>query len=554
LSELGEKMSKVLVIGLDGATWKALDPMIQRGILPNIEHLKENGSTGILQSTYPPITPVAWTSFMTGTNPGQHGIYGYGINNISSMDFEPVSRLAIKKNTLWKLLSEHNQKSVVINVPMTFPPEPINGYLITGMMTPSTEHNYTYPKSLRNELQSRNINYRIDTVINRNSEDFSDSPFIRQYFSNGAADFFADLYNLTEARYKAVEYLWEKQWDFFMSVFVSMDRIQHYLWDYISPDAHQNKQNEQITRKIYEYYEYLDSIVGKIVNKVDANTTICLISDHGFGKFLGDLYINKWLLNQALYAVKTKRFLKYLKQLVTTIRIDDYIKKGINKRTNKEVFSGLKTAFLNNIDWTKTKAYMGSANGININLKGREKYGVVEPGPEYERIRETIIDSLLQLKTPQDEYAIETVFKKEDIYTDDVFDAAPDLIVIPSDNAFYGIYKRADNVDSMFEKSLWKQGDHRMDGIVLFAGNNIKTNYEISDSNICDIMPTILCALGKPIPNYVDGKVLQEIFQKKPDYITYTKEYNNTQHLNFDSSTKDKELVKERLKSLGYID
>ena len=548
------RRNPIMVIGLDGGEWNIIRPLIERGVLPNLEKMILNGSYGKLKSSIPPITPTAWSSFLTGVNPGKHGIFSYQKRFYGERPYSvsPLNSLDMKKEPLWQTLSRHGKKVDFINVPMSFPPQKVNGNMITGMMTPSTASRFTYPDSLETKLSQRGIDYRIDLKINKDLNQIEDKSFQEHYFGDEATRFFDDLYDLTKIRYEAVSYLIkEHSWDFFMSVFVGMDRIQHFLWD--SLESGLSKGN-RISEKIFEYYHCLDEIIGNMIREVDDNTTVIIMSDHGFGRYKGDFLINRLLIDLGVFKVKENkhRAISTLKKITRNF--------GVSKKSLARVFGQDKMESLRmtmqHVDWQETRAFSLLAHGIHINLKEKEPLGCVKAGEEYERLREMLINTLYTIKDPMTgRLVIKKVYKKEEIYSGKELDIAPDLIILSSDEDHYGMYSTKYHKTDMFSENSWKTGDHRQDGILIVNGEGIKNNYKIDNSEIIDLFPTILSFMGLPIPEYVDGKVLTDLLQDPSIEVRYEKGVESRKEDgSYEYMEDEVAAVKERLKQLGYID
>jgi predicted AlkP superfamily phosphohydrolase/phosphomutase len=553
MNALSEK--KIVVIGLDGGEWNVIRPLIEKGLLPNLQKLISEGASGDLVSSIPPITPTAWSSFLTGVNPGKHSIFSYQKKHYGENSYfvKPFSCLDIKKEKLWHILSRHDKKVCFVNVPMSFPPQSVNGYMITGLMTPSNASNYTYPDSLRDELRQNEINYRIDIKINKEINQIENLSFREYYFlRDNATSFFDDIYDLTENRYKAVKYLMtHKPWDFFMTVFIGMDRIQHFLWEFIEKGP---ESEHEIAKKIRKYYSYLDELIGNIVSMAGEKATIVIMSDHGFGKYKGDFLVNKWLIDLGFFKAEEKKYktLSGLKRILGKI--------GINRAAMTKVLGEKKTQSIRmniqHVDWKNTKAFCVQAHGIHINLKGRETFGCVDRNVEYDEIRETLTKKLYALKDPvTGNPVIKKVYKKEEIYHGEEFEVAPDLVLLSSDSDHYGIYSTRYFSDSIFLENSWKTGDHRQNGIFIMKGPDIKNNYRVGDAKIIDLLPTILHIQGLPVPEYADGVVLKDIFINPIKDVDFENEKKSAGQKNtYDYKEDEVETVKDLLKQLGYID
>lgn len=546
--------NKIVVIGLDGGEWNVINPLIERGKLPNLKRLITEGSCGNLVSSTPPITPTAWSSFLTGVNPGKHGIFSYQkkLQKENSYFASPLNCLDIKQECLWHILGSHGKKACFINVPMSFPPQEINGYMITGLMTPVNAPHFTYPDSLKDELSGNGIDYRIDLNIGKEVNLLEDPSFIENYFlRDECTAFFNELCMITEQRHKAVKYLMaNKSWDFFMVVFIGMDRVQHYLWEYLESGL---KETNVIAEKIFDYYSYLDRLIGDIVSTAGEGSTVVIMSDHGFGRYKGDFLVNRWLIDQGLMNLnkQNQKIIPLLKKAAKKI--------GIKKDTLTRVMDKKKVDTLRmsvqQIDWKTSRAFSVLSHGVHINLKGRESLGCVERNSEYEELRALITKMLYEIRDPvTGGQVIKKVYKKEEIYSGSEVEQAPDLILLSSDIDHYGIYSSRFSNDSIFYKNIWKTGDHRQNGILVMKGRGIKSNFKVNNAEIIDVLPTILYLKDLPVPDHVDGKVLKEVFMDKSDDVRFEKRSGSQSDESYQYKEGEVETVKDQLRQLGYID
>ena len=340
-------MNNFAIIGLDCADPKLMFEEFWED-LPNIRKLAEGGSYGPLQSTIPPITVPAWMSMMTGKDPGTLGFYGFRNRKDYSYDsvFFANSRL-LKHEPVWDTLGKKGYKSIVLGVPLTYPPKPINGYLVTSFLTPSIESNYTYPKELKEEIKSWVGKYMLD-VENFRTED-------KQRILD-------EVYEMTEKRFEVAKHLvTEKEWNFFMMVEMGPDRLHHAFWAYHDPTHFKHDPTSPFRTAIKDYYIYLDKKIGELVQYFPEGTTVMLVSDHGIQKMEGGIAINDWLIEKGYLVLKEKP------------KAPTSISKAIANKM---------------IDWPKTTAWgMGGYYGrLFINVKGREPEGIV-PKEEYEDFR-----------------------------------------------------------------------------------------------------------------------------------------------------------------------
>lgn len=544
--------NRVLVIGLDGATPDLLFPWANEGKLPHLADLINNGVSGSLRSTIPPITAPAWTSFMTGKNPGKHGLFHFIARPRQNYDYTPVNAKDNHAQTLWSILSESNKKVGVMQVPMTFPPEKVNGFIISGLGTPGIDSNFTYPMELREKLLE-------DFKFKLHSTEI--------YMKNNEDTFLADLEETERKKEKIVRYLMkEYAWDFFMVVFMMTDIVQHFFWKYmdITHPAHNVKEPEKYKNAILNCYQLMDNIIGNILSDIDEDTTVIIMSDHGFGPLCKEIHLNYWLKSLGLqkydgtYSSKIELWL--LKRGLSVERISELAKKnglhGITKMLPKNIKKKVpKRDALSAINWQGTKAYSyGNLGFICINLRGREPEGIV-PQEEYEDIRNYIIKELQGLKDPESgKNIVETIFKREQLYIGPYVGDAPDLVV-----AMDMTYQEIATFSELFVNSVGsieardinrrRSGQHRINGTFIMKGKNIKQNSKVENAEIIDLAPTILYNMGIPVPSDMDGKVLKDTFN--PDYLNQ----NSIKYKEIPSgktSLESKEKIKKRLRGLRY--
>lgn len=551
--------TRVLVIGMDGATPELLFPWAKEGKLPNLNKIINNGTIGNLKSTYPPQSATAWTSFMTGKNPGKHGIFHFLKRNPESYEYLPVNAKDNRAKTIWSILSEHNKKVGVMNVPITYPPDKVNGFIITGLGTPSHESDFTYPIELKEKLLNQ-LNYKIQTTefYKKNNENF----------------FLEDVYNTEQKKTDIAIFLMKNyEWDFFIVVFMGADQIQHFFWKYRDKThpAHNSKEAEKYGSAILRYYQKLDEFVGNITKYLDNDTNVIIMSDHGGGPLHKELHLNYYLRELGLLSFKKTRKSKINYWL---------LKLGFSMENIYELASAIKLQRLSNIlpkkiignipkhdmlsliDWDRTKAYShGNMGLMYINLKGREPNGIVTP-EEYDELRDYIIKELYKLKDPETgKNIVDKVFKKEEIYNGECLEDAPDLFIVP-EMQYHEIASFSDvltkptgNIDEI-DFRLRRSGQHRLNGILLMEGKNIKKGITIKNAEIIDLAPTILYMIGIRIPSDMDGKVLKDAFDPlylESNPIQYEDILQYKTQLDYEWSKEDEEKVKERLRTLGYM-
>ena len=547
---------KVLLIGLDGATWDLLKPWMDESRLPTLHRLVGKGASGDLLSTVPPLTAAAWISLSTGKNPAKHGIFDFVFPRLSSYDVSVANIRMRDSRAIWNMVSDHGKKVAIVGVPMTYPPEEVNGLMISCFMTPDSESQYTYPVDLKQELSSKG--YEFPTRLSERNRSRNVRAFLREV----AAD--------TEARVRTVLYLLEnKPWDLFAFVFLSPDLLQHDLWHIMDPLHPQHRASEnRYLEDIARFYTRLDGYLGDIVSRVDDSTLVLVVSDHGFGRATHFFYVNNWLLSQGLLRPK-RNLLSQSKHLMFKLGITPmngfrllsllrlgWLRKSFRFGRNYDRVRRITFSF-DDIEWSKTKAFsVGNFGQIYLNVKERQPCGTVEPGEEYELLRQEIANKLLEYRDPTTgKTVIESVLKKEELFSGPYVEYAPDLIPF-SQGLEYVSFGTSDFGSNKISMPIFGlSGYHRMEGILVAAGADVKSNAIIQDASILDIAPTILYAMGLPIPSDMDGKVLFGAF--RTDFtannpVVFDDSQATQTHAPGTYTQAEEEQIRRRLKGMGY--
>ena len=551
--------TKVMVVGLDGVPLGLIRTWAEEGKLPTFRRLMEGGVVGQLRSTVPPTSGPSWSTFMTGKNPGKTGIYDFLYRREGTYHFPPVNASLRDGVSVWKLLSDQGRNVGVVNVPISYPVEEVNGYMISGWMTPYAAQDFSYPRDLWRELRDEIGYYTIYPT-----ETFAESR--RESFFKACDD-------LLDLRSRTVSYLMEKYpTDFFMAVLFDTDRVLHQLWHYLDPGHPWRRPGDGTDKsgEVVRYFQRVDEKVGQILDRADENTLVIVLSDHGMGPAHNFIVLNNWLLDVGLLQLKrdiprvVKRWLFDAGFTLRNVhRIADRI--GLAKHAEyKGLYSMdylMKLVFLSflDVDWSRSKAYSFGRHlgSIYLNVKGREPEGIVEPGREYEEVREEIMRLARDfVDSRTGEPLIGEIIKKEEVYSGPYLDRAPDLILRPRDerNIFFGLADFGSNatVDTVYRYS----GMHRDYGLLIMSGKGVKSGGSVEGAGIEDLAPTILYAMGCPIPGDMDGKVLGDVFTeefKAQVPLIHGEEASSRELEESGYSEEAEEEIKERLRGLGYL-
>jgi predicted AlkP superfamily phosphohydrolase/phosphomutase len=553
---------KVLVVGLDGATFDLIKPWVEAGYLPTLRRLMAEGAHGSLRSTVPPMTGPAWTSFATGVNPGKHRLYDWIARDAGSYTFSPVTALDCAAPTIYTLLSQAGRRVCALNVPMTYPPTPVNGLLVSGLPAPSTKGTVTYPAGLLNEIVSAVGDY---VLYPDPGQAYSDS---------GVASFLERLYYTTDVRLRTLDYLRSREpWDFAMVVFNGTDTISHALWKYMdrSHPLHDPHQALRFGNAIRDYYAYLDGKLGEIVDTLPDDTTLLVMSDHGFGPFHKFIHVNNWLLQEGFMAVQPGLRAGLKQRLFRSgfspMNVYDTLMRLGLGALKREVVRGqgqglLKTLFLSfeDIDWSRTQAYsLGNVGQIYLNVAGREPQGCVPPGADYWRVREQIIARLQTLRDPETgETVVESIYRREELYHGEHLDKAPDIVFLPRRLEYFGFGEYEFGSHQIIEPMRRGiSGTHRMNGVFLAYGAAIRPGSMTENASLYDLAPTILALMGEDVPEQMDGRVLSEVLApagvptRRARPVEAAGRHDGTPAGTL--SAEERKVLADRLRSLGYV-
>jgi len=512
---MGWWMGRVLLFGLDGATYKLITPLIENGSLPNIGRFLEEGVSGRILSTLPPLSAPAWTSMVTGRNPGRHGVYDFMTAYTTERGVEVAinDSRSVRGKALWDILGRAGKKVVVQNVPLTYPCYPVNGVMVAGFPSPLKGFN-TYPPELASQLEERHKDYTVEiTYLKPEYKGLDEDRFVRE------------LELLLEKHYRLTIDLMERfEWDFYILVYGVIDRIQHMMWRYLDPEYSSKDPNaERFKRAIEGLYQRVDRVLGDIMGRLSPEDHIFLVSDHGFEPLRFYVGINNWLLRKGWLKEKLSS------RLLGSLNIDELYRAlyyqlnrlGLLKliqllptRISIDVLEKAK-AFSEKIDFDHSIAYSLHYGGITLN-----KSYIEERGWETSKVMETIVKELYRLKNPlTGGRLVEKIYRREEVYKGDMVDRAPDLIVVfgggsePKRWTKGGVIEANPWIPNQSVVSGAHHSSSANKGIFLALGPWIRRGSWI-EAKIEDVAPTILHILDTPIPRDMDGRVLKEIFRE----------------------------------------
>lgn len=563
---------RVLVIGLDGGTWTILDPWIRDGTLPALGRIRERGAWGPLTSTLPPLTPPAWATFLTGKGPGKHGVFHFAEASATTADFaagtpQLVDSRSIQSSTLWDILGHHGRRIVTINVPMSYPPRPVPGVMVTCLLTPPDAPVFTYPPELSPLLSG----YRIDL-----ERFIGEKPFARD--EDGARhkriveptlELVREFHEMEETRVEtALELMRSEPWDAFTVVFTAPDRMGHYLWPYhFSEDdtapAMEPSMHRALHAAIRDVYRVIDRGIGRLIDEAGPNAHVILLSDHGMGPaYSKNVQWDSWLHSKGLVALD-RDFASspdtwMLRLGIPRDRLGAAVRRIPGLRSSRAV-GRARASKSARVDLQRSTAYYvrlyDPLGGIRINATGAARAS----------LRDRLRKEIKELTDPSTgRPVVRQVIDREECYSGPYARSMPDLLILMEPE--YGSSDRLSSYSRFVTKraSVGDPGGHRSEGIFAIAGPAVtKRSDPLDGVGIVDIAPTVLHLLDLPVPDDMDGRVVLEALDpatraarpvRRSPPVPYWPSDEAVEDLGTTSIHEDDPQVRERLRALGYVE
>jgi predicted AlkP superfamily phosphohydrolase/phosphomutase len=485
---------KICVLGLDCA---APEVIFSDERLGNIRRLMEAGLYGRLESVVPPITVPAWMCLATSQDPGSLGVYGF--RNRVDYSYEKLgfaTSASIKAFAIWDQLAREGRKSVIVGVPPNYPPRRINGASVGCFLTPDPVANeFTSPPALKQEITNLVGAYPVDV----------------KNFRTDRKDWLRDeIFAMSRKQWEVVRWLIQNQeWDYFQFVDIGLDRVHHGFWNYFDKQHVQYQPGNPYENVIPNYYLWLDEQIGSVLELLDDETIVLLVSDHGAQRLDGGFAVNQWLMNEGLLV---------LDEQPSAVTPFDKLK----------------------VNWGKTRVWSegGYYARVFFNVQGREPQGVVPPA-DYEAFRDEMKAKFEALTDAHGRPLNSLVFKPNELYRQ-VRNVAPDLIV-----HFGGLFWRS--IGTVGYPGVHVQENdtgpdacnHAQFGMFILAAPNCPLSGEHKGARLLDMAPTLLDLAGYEIPDSMQGRSLVAGLEKSSHGGTPD-----------DSGQK---IIHDRLAGLGYI-
>jgi predicted AlkP superfamily phosphohydrolase/phosphomutase len=535
---------RLTIIGLDAATFDVIDPLIEADELPHLARLLNGGARGVLESTTHPLTPHAWTTMVTGVNAARHGIWDFVERDASGYDLRVVNGSYRRAPAIWDRLARAGLRVGLVNVPFTWPPPEVEGFVVSGFDT-ATHDDMTHPRELLAELEGRF------------------GPLVLDHRFPVSADGGIDLDQVRRTCEQKVEIALsltrELKPDLLFLVFMSADHIHHLAWPEWERDGARSP--------VADVYRTLDRAVGELLDGLPEGGDVLVVSDHGGGSLEGVVNLNAWLAEQGFLSYRgvagTSRRLVNRLLLLRRKLLSESARRAIKRRAPDLSERAARRSAEQALDLSRTRAFAyGTFGNIVVNLRGRERDGIVEPA-DYDRVRDEIAAGLLELESPAGRPIVRAVHRREDMFEGDFIHTVPDLLVEFEDYAWLGkgnLQRRTSTIWDTIEiergSSLAYVGSHRQAGIVALAGPSAQPGAQIG-ARIEDIAPTVLHLLGEPIPEDLEGRVLTEaldpaVLERRPLRYAEADDFEIAATKGYDAAEAAE--VEGRLRSLGYLE
>lgn len=523
-------MSRCIVIGIDGATFDLLEDWMEAGELPNLRALRDGGFTTELESVLPYYSAPAWTSMVSGKRPDKHGIFDFFYRDGSSLN--TVNSTMRSANAVWNILDQLGGQSIVLNVPGTYPAEEFDGSMVTGMLTPAADDDFTHPT----ELQDRLTEYSLDSW-------WQMLPFL--VYSQTRPNKALDLANeVADGRLSLARSLMrETEWDLSFMVLRITDTVQHFLWEH--PEL------------MLAMYKNIDRQLGELREEFP-DDNIVVLSDHGFRSAERTFYVNNFLYNEGYLTTNgdpTRNVQYALSNLgEELIKLSSYLFPVELALENPVTKRFLSDTISKDIDFQATDAFCMSASASGVH--------VTADGERHDEVVDELVDDLRSLRDPvTGDPVLDSVYRCEELYPEGNVEKAPDVIftladqytvsdlVVPPELGLTDLVRSRETLPVTTERLGYQHsGEHARNGVLLMDGPDVAAG-SVPERSLLDVLPTVLHAMDYPIPDDLDGSVIGPSLavEREPEYVTI-EERRTT-----DAGGEDDERVKERLQDLGYL-
>ncbi len=530
---------KTVLIGLDGATFAALDPLMDAGVMPFLKGFMASGARAPLHTVIPALTPPAWTSLMTGRSPGQHGVFDFfrkvapGSQHVR---FNTSHDVAVE--TIWSMANRYGKQVIVLNFPLMFPAPPLDGYIVPGWMPWRQLRHGCHPSGLFDRLKAlpgfdaREL--AMDMTLEEKALEGCDA---------GEYEDWIQLHIRREQQWLQIlrMLMREELWDLTAVLFDGVDKLQHLFWRFLDPKlvpAALPADEERVRQSLLGYFRQLDRILAEIIELAGEGATVVLASDHGFGAQTGTFFVNTWL--------EQNGFLAWADGKVVTPEPD---KLGISQLA-RHVYQ---------LDWSRTMAYASTPSSNGIHIVQDDGSGIGVPPTHYQDFRTQLMTELLSFRdSATGRPVVSRIWTREEAFSGPFMNLAPDLTLLLSDGGLLSILAS----DAPYKTRPQPSGTHGLEGVFVAAGPGIRKGVVLPQLRILDVAPVVLHSLGLPVPVELEGRVPAQAYENNigVDYarlslpsVQQPSSAESAKNGGAELTEEDERELLRRMRALGYI-
>ena len=538
---------RVLILGLDGATWSVLDPMRRRGHLPNLDALLARSAHGTLRSTIPPVTTAAWATMQTGCAPARHGLFDHRYYDAQAGRMKVNHSSRVRVPTVWHLLSDAGRSVVSLNLPATYPPLKVRGVVVSGMDAPHLDAAVAGYPEFGNLLRAEAPRYSL------------------RYYWRRVPESLAEL--AENARLTAESFLGRAEgglladrhvpdWSALMVQFQNLDPFQHRAWRYLNVDE-SGIDDPAWNDAAASVIRGLDTACGMLAEMADKRGAhILVVSDHGFGPCLGRIHVNRVLIDAGVARVPWRPSAKLLKKAAQGI---EHARLWAVKRKDPEARTSTfdaSVAVQFPFDWKRTLAFaphQDTAAMVYLNSTSRHPGAPLQTPRQLDEARNAAALALAEARHPETGQPLfpQVIATAEAYGIDPAAEGYPDLIAMPDDP--YWVRTKLAPGRAWVEPDANLPGTHRPEGIVALAGRGIEPGRTLK-ADLRDVAPTILALLGQPIPGHMEGNPLPCLAGTVTRQDAAAPVFNGPHQPQFDYTPEEQAIIEQRLADLGYLE
>ncbi|MCA9726363.1 MAG: alkaline phosphatase family protein [Candidatus Eisenbacteria bacterium] len=486
---------RLFVLGLDGATWDLIGPWIDQGELPNLKALRDQSAWGTLNSVVPCLSPPAWTTAITGVNPGRHNIFDFQRRLPESSAVVTETAHSRRSPPIWNMLHGRGLNMGIVNVPMTDPPDEVDGFMVAGF--PHLDNiNYAYPKSIQAELDS--TGYLTDQMgmtlpVGEEEEKYQ------------------ELWDTQEKRFEFVKRAYAReQYDFFWVVFTGTDRVQHEFWQFDDPQSpkYTEEKAQALGGSMLKFWRRTDELLGELLAEIPPDTWLLVVSDHGFGPIHRELRVGNYLRDPA---------------------------HGFAEDEVQDIFS------------------LDKSDGARLYVReaGRDP-GATRNSAQRAALDQKMVDSFEDLEDPENGHRMfEAIYPRDRVFVGKFAERGPDLTLLPERT----YYVSMGDVDEGYQLpwcgdiQTTLSGWHLMNGVFMLRGPAVKPGHVQRSYSLLDVVPTAMYVLEQTMAEDLEGEVMNDCLSES--YLQRNQKKVEGRLNEEDRPMSPEEI--DRLKNLPYV-